>query len=448
MAVGLQAPARLHPVGGIRLGAMHCGIKADREVKDLALVEIAAGASVAGVFTRSHFCAAPVLLCKARLEAGSAARYLLINSGNANAATGDQGLENARSCCAAVAAAGGVEAREVLPFSTGVIAEQLAVEPIVEAVPGLVSRLDADAWLEAAEAIMTTDTLPKGVSRQLEIGGETVTITGIAKGSGMIKPDMATMLTYVATDARIARQELDEMLDLLVATSFNCITVDGDTSTNDSCLLIATGASGVDVDRAHAEFYGALTELFEELAQAVIRDAEGATKFVEISVEGAVSETDARVMGFTIAESPLVKTALFASDPNWGRFIMAIGRSPVEHIETDRIDLYLGPVPPVAPGFARSRLSRGAGPGRNVARGDIDSGQPEPRPRRRAHLDIRPVLRLRQDQCRVPQLNGRSHRCSTAARPAEGCRSRRNPSTQNTCTWSPRSCSPTAGAAC
>ena len=344
MAVGLKAPARLHPVRGIRLAAMHCGIKADSAVKDLALVEIAADSCVAGVFTRSHFCAAPVLLCKQHLETTPASRYLLINSGNANAATGQQGLDNAQACCAAVAAAGEVDATEVLPFSTGVIAEQLALEPIVKAVPELVSRLDSDAWLETAEAIMTTDTLPKGVSRKLDINGEIVTITGIAKGSGMIKPDMATMLTYVATDARIAQAELDEMLDLLVATSFNCITVDGDTSTNDSCLLIATGASGVSVGRAHAEFYEALTQLFEELAQAVIRDAEGATKFVEISVEGAVSETDARLMGFTIAESPLVKTALFASDPNWGRFIMAIGRSPVEHIEIDRIDLYLGPV--------------------------------------------------------------------------------------------------------
>jgi len=231
-----------------------------------------------------------------------------------------------------------------LPFSTGVIAEQLNVEPIVRAIPDLVGRLDADAWLTAAEAIMTTDTVPKAISEQLMIDGQPVTITGIAKGSGMIKPDMATMLAYVATDARIAQQELDAMLQQLVATSFNCITVDGDTSTNDSCVLIATGATRVDVDRDHAPFCTALTRLFERLAQAIIRDAEGATKFVEITVAGAASERDARVMAFTIAESPLVKTALFASDPNWGRFIMAIGRSPVERIDTDRIDLYLGSV--------------------------------------------------------------------------------------------------------
>ena len=344
MAVGLQAPSRLYPVKGIRLSALHCGIKAGSETKDLALVEIQSGASVAAVFTKSHFCAAPVSLCKQHLTRQQSSRYLLINSGNANAATGQQGLDNARACCAAVAAAGKVAVEEVLPFSTGVIAEQLNIEPVTRAIPDLVDELADDHWLSAAEAIMTTDTLPKAISVQLNIDNQAVTITGMAKGSGMIKPDMATMLTYVATDARVAPQELTEMLDLLVASSFNCITVDGDTSTNDSCVLIATGASGVDVDRNHGEFFAALRGLFEQLAQAIIRDAEGATKFVEIVIEGAASEADARCMGFTIAESPLVKTALFASDPNWGRFIMAIGRSPVESIDIDRIDLYLGSV--------------------------------------------------------------------------------------------------------
>ena len=224
------------------------------------------------------------------------------------------------------------------------IAEQLPTEPIIGAIPDLLAGLDANAWLAAAEAIMTTDTVPKAVSVQLQIDDRLVSITGIAKGSGMIKPDMATMLAYVATDAAIEQRELAAMLQQLVASSFNCITVDGDTSTNDSCVLIATGAAGVEVDRSHSQFYGALQQLFEKLAQAIIRDAEGATKFVEIRVEGAASEADARRMAFTIAESPLVKTALFASDPNWGRFIMAIGRSPVEHIDIDRIDLYLGPV--------------------------------------------------------------------------------------------------------
>ncbi len=344
MAVGLKPPAELHPVQGVRLGALHCGIKADSRIKDLTLIEIAAGASVAAVFTKSHFCAAPVQICRAHLAQNPSARYLLINSGNANAATGKQGLDNALRCCSAVADVAAVEPGQVLPFSTGVIAEQLPVEPILQALPKLYDGLDADGWLTAAEAIMTTDTVPKAVSTRLEIDGKPVHMTGIAKGSGMIKPDMATMLTYVATDAAIDQGELSLMLDSLVAASFNCITVDGDTSTNDSCVLIATGASGVEVDRNHAEFYAALKSLFEQLAQAVIRDAEGATKFVEITVEGAASEADARRMAFTIGESPLVKTALFASDPNWGRFIMAIGRSPVERIEVDRIDLFLGPV--------------------------------------------------------------------------------------------------------
>lgn len=344
MAVGLQAPTRLYPVQGVRLGALHCGIKRNSKTSDLALVEIAAGSCVAAVFTQSHFCAAPVSLCKRHLAQYPGARYLLINSGNANAATGQRGLDNALACCAAVARAGAVESGEVLPFSTGVIAEQLDPEPVIGAIPGLVEKLDANGWLAAAEAIMTTDTVPKAVSVQLQIDERTVSITGIAKGSGMIKPDMATMLSYVATDARIEQGELDEMLQLLVASSFNSITVDGDTSTNDSCVLIATGAAGVDVDRHHAAFFGALKQLFEQLAQAIIRDAEGATKFVEINVEGAASEADARCMAFTIAESPLVKTALFASDPNWGRFIMAIGRARVERIDVERIDLYLGPV--------------------------------------------------------------------------------------------------------
>ena len=344
MAVGLQAPSQVYPVDGIRLAATRCGIKPGSEKSDLALVEIAPGASVAAVFTRSHFCAAPVTLCKQHLAQLPASRYLLINSGNANAATGETGMENARACCAAIAEVTGVVPEAVLPFSTGVIAEQLPLDPVLAAIPGLVEALDADRWLDVAEAIMTTDTLPKAISEQLEIDGKTITITGIAKGSGMIKPDMATMLSYVTTDAVIAQAELDHMLEDLVASSFNCITVDGDTSTNDSTVLIATGASGVSVDRRHAAFYTALRQLFERLAQAIIRDAEGATKFVEVRVEGAASEDDALALGFTIAESPLVKTALLASDPNWGRFIMAIGRAPLERIDTDRIDLYLGPV--------------------------------------------------------------------------------------------------------
>lgn len=344
MAVGLEAPQELFPVMGIRLAAMHCGIKSDARIKDLTLVEIAPESSLAAVFTQSHFSAAPVKLCQQHLSLAPASRYLLINSGNANAGTGAAGLKDAIACCDALAAAAGVEREQVLPFSTGVIAEALPITPITNAIPQLLDRLDADNWLEAAQGIMTTDTLPKAVSVQLEIDGKTVSITGMAKGSGMIKPNMATMLSYIATDARIEAVGLQTMLAQMVKGSFNSITVDGDTSTNDSCVLIATGASGVRVDQAHAVFCKALQTVFEQLAQAIIRDAEGATKFVEVRVEGAVSETDARSVAFTIAESPLVKTALFASDPNWGRFIMAIGRAPVTQINTDLLDLYLGPV--------------------------------------------------------------------------------------------------------
>ncbi len=342
MAVGLQPPGELFPVDGIRLAATHCGIKPDPARKDLSLIEIAAGANLAAVFTQSHFRAAPVILCRRHLRARPAARYLLINSGNANAATGDAGLEAAAASCAAVAAAGGVDAEAVLPFSTGVIAEPLPLEPIRGAIPRLIDALAADAWLAAAEGIMTTDTLPKAISARVDIGGRLVTMTGIAKGSGMIKPDMATMLAFVATDAAIEADELQSLLRDLVATSFNSITVDGDTSTNDSCVLIATGASGVDLAAGGEKLRGALRGLFERLAQAIIRDAEGATKFVEVAVDGADSDADARGVAFTIAESPLVKTALFASDPNWGRLIMAIGRAPLGRIDPARVDVHLG----------------------------------------------------------------------------------------------------------
>ena len=344
MAVGLQTPQNLYPVRGVRLAAMHSGIKNDTTAKDLTLIEIAPGASLAAVFTQSHFSAAPVQLCQQHLSLNSEARFLLINSGNANAGTGAAGLRDAIACCESLAAATGVEREQVLPFSTGVIAEPLPVTLLKNAIPELLARLDADNWLEAAQGIMTTDTLPKAVSVQLEIDGKTVCITGMAKGSGMIKPDMATMLSYVATDADIEQDELSQMLGQMVKGSFNSITVDGDTSTNDSCVLIATGASAVRVNRSQQEFCQALQLVFEKLAQAIIRDAEGATKFVEVNVEGAASETDARSVAFTIAESPLVKTALFASDPNWGRFIMAIGRAPLSRIDPDHVDLYLGEV--------------------------------------------------------------------------------------------------------
>jgi len=342
MAVGLKAPATLHPVKGIRLSATHCGIKQDSAVKDLVLIEIAEGSSVAAVFTQNRFCAAPVTVARLHLQEVPAPRFLLINSGNANAGTGIEGIQAATRTSAAVAQAGKVNSEAVLPFSTGVIATALADEKITAAVPALYASLQADSWLQAAIGIMTTDTLPKAFSKQLEVEGQLVSITGIAKGSGMIRPNMATMLSYVATDAVIDPDELQALLEQSVASSFNSITVDGDTSTNDACVLIATGASGMHISGQQDDFVAALTEVFIQLAQAIIRDGEGATKFVTIEVEQALSEGDAREIAYCIAHSPLVKTALFASDPNWGRILAAIGRARVDRLDIKCIDLYLG----------------------------------------------------------------------------------------------------------
>jgi len=342
MAVGLKAPATLHPVKGIRLSATHCGIKQDSAVKDLVLIEIAEGSSVAAVFTQNRFCAAPVTVARLHLQEVPAPRFLLINSGNANAGTGIEGIQAATRTSAAVAKAGKVNSEAVLPFSTGVIATALADEKITAAVPALYASLQADSWLQAAIGIMTTDTLPKAFSKQLEVEGQLVSITGIAKGSGMIRPNMATMLSYVATDAVIDPDELQALLEQSVASSFNSITVDGDTSTNDACVLIATGASGMHISGQQDDFVAALTEVFIQLAQAIIRDGEGATKFVTIEVEQALGEGDAREIAYCIAHSPLVKTALFASDPNWGRILAAIGRARVDRLDIKCIDLYLG----------------------------------------------------------------------------------------------------------
>ncbi len=342
MAVGLKSPGYLHPIKGIRLSATHSGIKQDNKVKDLTLIEIEAGSSVAAVFTRNRFCAAPVTVARQHLAKVPGSRYLLINSGNANAGTGDHGIHAAHQSCAAVAEATTVIPEAVLPFSTGVIATPLPHEKIISAVPALYASLLADNWLQAAEGIMTTDTLPKAFSNQIVIDRQEITITGISKGSGMIRPDMATMLSYVATDAMIEPDELQSLLEQVVARSFNSITVDGDTSTNDSCVLVATGASGVRVSAKHADFVTALTQTFQQLAQAIIRDAEGATKFIQIDVQQALSVADAREVAYCIAHSPLVKTALFASDPNWGRILAAVGRAQVDSLDIDLVDLYLG----------------------------------------------------------------------------------------------------------
>lgn len=344
MPVGLSAPQKLLPIQGIKLAAGYCGIKADSNVNDLVLIEIAEQASTAAVFTTNKFCAAPVIIAKQHLLKTKAARYLLINSGNANAGTGDDGLLHALKACQSVAGQSGVQVEAVLPFSTGVIGQPLASEKIQRAIPELVEQLSEDSWLQAAQGIMTTDTLPKAVSRQININGQTVTITGMCKGSGMIKPDMATMLAYVATDATISNDELYCCLEKAVSVSFNAISVDGDTSTNDACVLVATGSSEAKVNSQHQRFMQTLQEVFKLLAQSIIRDGEGATKFVEIQVNQARTQADAKELGYTIAHSPLVKTALFASDANWGRILAAIGRAPVESLDINKIDLYLGQV--------------------------------------------------------------------------------------------------------
>ncbi len=344
MSVGLSAPATLHPVKGIKLAACYSGIKKDSSINDMVLIELAEKTSVSAVFTTNKFCAAPVTIAKRNLDSQKPIHYLLINSGNANAGTGNEGIKNCIQTCSSVVAQTDLTDYSVLPFSTGVIGSQLPIEDMCAAIPTLFTLLDEDNWLLAAKGIMTTDTLPKAISRQLIINNETVTITGICKGSGMIKPDMATMLAYVATDAAITKDALDSCLKQAVNSSFNSITVDGDTSTNDACILMATGASGQVVDSSHSAFMAALNEVFAHLAQSIIRDGEGATKFIEIQVEQASSIEDARELAYTIAHSPLVKTALFASDANWGRILAAIGRAAVSELDIDKVDLYLGPV--------------------------------------------------------------------------------------------------------
>jgi glutamate N-acetyltransferase/amino-acid N-acetyltransferase len=362
MPVGLQKPGHLLSIDGVRLSAIHSGIKTDQDSKDLVLVEISNAASVAAVFTTNRFCAAPVVVARQHLSENSSPRYLLINSGNANAGTGNPGHQAALISCEKVAEHAGVAVNAVLPFSTGVIAAELPVKKISSAIPFLFSQLKEDQWLDAAEGIMTTDILPKAISTQVSLAnGSTVCITGMAKGSGMIKPDMATMLSFVATDADIDSQALTQLLAEAVEVSFNAITVDGDTSTNDACVLIATGESGVIIEADNLEFRRALIDLFQRLAQSIIRDGEGATKFVEIEILQAASLADAREVGFTIAHSPLVKTALFASDPNWGRILAAIGRAKIDSLELDRIDLYLGELCLLKSGLPDSQYSEDLG---------------------------------------------------------------------------------------
>ncbi len=350
MAVNLTAPlaGSLHPVRGVRLGTAQAGIrKANR--KDLLLIELEAGARVAGVFTRNRFCAAPVVVARAHLDEGEEIRALVVNTGNANAGTGESGLRAARATCEETARLLATRPAQVLPFSTGVIMEPLPVARLAAGLPACIADLRAANWLSAAEAIMTTDTVPKAASRQIRVGGAPVTVTGIAKGAGMIHPDMATMLCFVATDAAIDRLSMRAALAHAAEHSFNSITVDGDTSTNDSFMLIATGRAGNrEVTAASdAEFTAlrdAITDVASELAQAIIRDGEGATKFITLRVEQGGSREECRQVAFAIAHSPLVKTAFFASDPNLGRILAAIGYAGIDDLDASRLELFLDDV--------------------------------------------------------------------------------------------------------
>ncbi len=341
MPVNLQIPSVLHPIKGIRFSSAASGIKKNKRL-DLVLVELCPAAHTASVFTTNKFCAAPVSVAKKHLNASRSIRYLLINSGNANAGTGEQGLHHAYESCQAVAQVANCHVEQVLPFSTGVIAEALPIDKITQALPQLYGDLSEDAALKAAEGILTTDIAIKAVSQQLHLDGETITITGFAKGSGMIKPNMATMLAYIFTDATIAPVVLERLLREATEHSFNAITVDGDTSTNDACVLVSTQQSDTLIDEHHVAFKAALNNVFQTLAKNIIRDGEGATKFVTIDVETALNSTEAKELAFTIAHSPLVKTALFASDPNWGRILAAVGRANISSLDIGKVDLYLG----------------------------------------------------------------------------------------------------------
>jgi glutamate N-acetyltransferase/amino-acid N-acetyltransferase len=340
-------PARLYPVAGLELGTARAAIRKPNR-RDVLLARLAPGATAAGVFTRNRFCAAPVTVCREHLAAGAGIRAFVVNTGNANAGTGEPGLAAARQTCAAVAALLGCEPAQVLPFSTGVILEPLPVDRLVAGLPAARDDLRADQWGIAAEAIMTTDTCPKAASRRVTIGGRIATVTGISKGAGMIRPNMATMLGFVATDARVPQPLLAKWVREAADASFNRITIDGDTSTNDSFVLIATGAGEVAVadeaDPSAAPLKAAIVEVARELAQAIVRDGEGATKFITVAVERAGTPDEAAAVAYAIAHSPLVKTAFFASDPNLGRILCAIGYAGIEDLDPSRIDLWLDDV--------------------------------------------------------------------------------------------------------
>ena len=346
MPVNLSAPeaSSLRAVAGVRLGIAEAGIRKPGR-RDLTVIELAAGSRVAGMFTTNRFCAAPVQVCRAHLAVGEV-RALVINTGIANAGTGERGLADARASCDALAAEMGCRSDQVLPFSTGVILEHLPMARLVAGLPKAVAALDADAWHAAANAIMTNDTIAKAASRQVQVDGVTVTLTGMSKGAGMIRPNMATMLGFLATDARVSQEVLDVLVREATEASFNSITVDGDTSTNDSFILMATGQAGhAEVTDMGTDAYRVLSEaitgLAIELAQAIVRDGEGATKFISLRIESGGSRDECRKVGYAIAHSPLVKTAFFASDPNLGRILAAVGYAGIADLDVERIRVWL-----------------------------------------------------------------------------------------------------------
>jgi glutamate N-acetyltransferase/amino-acid N-acetyltransferase len=349
MPVQLSAPKAesLLPVKGVQLGYAEAHVRKPNR-KDVLVITLAKDSAVAGVFTQNRFCAAPVTVCKSHLSQAHGIRALLVNTGCANAGTGEDGLLRAQQSCEALSQQLNIQANQVLPFSTGVILEPLPVDKVIEGLPKAIENLQEDNWLNAAEAIMTTDIVAKGTSRQLQLDGKTVTITGISKGSGMIHPNMATMLGYIATDAAVSQSALENIIQYAVNRSFNCITVDGDTSTNDSLILMATHlAENAMITEQSPHFIAlrdALTDVAIELAQAIVRDGEGATKFMTVKVEGGKDEAECRKVAYAIAHSPLIKTAFFASDPNLGRILAAIGYAGIDDLDVNNIELYLGDV--------------------------------------------------------------------------------------------------------
>ena len=364
MAVGDVTMPQMHVVKGVKIGSAEAYVRYQNR-RDLVIFELAEGSHVAGVFTQNAFCAAPVHVCKAHLQVTNP-RYLVINTGNANAGTGKVGLANAEATCIKLAELTNISQNEILPFSTGVIGEQLPIERLTAGLQPALDSLKEDAWLDAATGIMTTDTLPKGASEQFEIDGITYTMTGISKGAGMIRPNMATMLSYVATDAPISRELVQLLLKETVNVSFNRITVDGDTSTNDSCVLIATGqAGGIEIssidDSRYAVILDVLTRVMTRLAQLIIRDGEGATKFITITVEGGLNTQECCDIAYSIAHSPLVKTAIFASDPNWGRILAAIGYAGVKNLDVEKIQVWLDDVQICKDGGAAADYTEEAG---------------------------------------------------------------------------------------